>query len=127
MAQAAFAEARDDASKYVTLDLLLLALLSDPDVARVLRSMATNTDALQAELEAFIDATLVGAGDDVPQPTRALNRVKQMAVAKARSVGRSRAATLDVLWALCGERDVPTADLLDRFEIARADVAAQMA
>lgn len=127
VAQAAFARARDYASKYVTLDRLLLALLSDPAVARVFRSMGTNVDTLRAELQAFIDATLVGAGDDVPQPTRALNRVMQMAVAKARSSTRTQATTLDVLWALCGERDVPTADLLDRFEIARADVAAQMA
>ena len=125
VSQAAFAKARA-ASKYVTLDRLLLALLSDLDVARVIRSMGTDLDALRAELHAFIDATLVGAGEDVPQPTRALNRVMQMAVAKARSAGRARATTLDVLWALCGERDVPTADLLDRFEIARADVAARM-
>lgn len=126
VAQAAFAKARDDASKYVTLDRLLLALLSDRAIARVFRSMGTNVDALRAELQAFIEATLYHAADDVPQPTRALNRVMQMAVAKARSSTRARATTLDVLWALCGERDVPTADLLDRFEITRADVAARM-
>ena len=126
VAQAAFAKARDEASKYVTLDRLLLALLSDPAIARVFRSMGTNVDALRAELQAFIEATLFRAGDDVPQPTRALNRVMQMAVAKARSSTRTRATTLDVLWALCGERDVPTAELLDRFEITRADVAARM-
>ena len=126
VAQAAFAKARDQATKYVTLDRLLLALLTDPDVARVIRSMGTNLDALRAELHAFIDATLVGAGEDVPQPTRALNRVMQMAVAKARSSARPQATTLDVLWALCGERDVPTADILGRFEITRADVAARM-
>ena len=125
-AQAAFAKTRDDASKYVTLDRLLLALLSDPAIARVFRSMGTNVDALRAELHAFIEATLFREGDDVPQPTRALNRVMQMAVAKARSSTRTRATTLDVLWALCGERDVPTAELLDRFEITRADVAARM-
>ena len=126
VAQAGFAKARDDASKYVTLDRLLLALLSDPAIARVFRSMGTNLDALRAELQAFIEATLYRAADDVPQPTRALSRVMQMAVAKARSSTRARATTLDLLWALCGERDVPTADLLDRFEITRADVAARM-
>ena len=83
-------------------------------------------DALRAELQAYIDATLVGAADDVPGPTRALNRVMQMALAKARSSARQRATTLDLLWALCGERDVPTAELLDRFEITRADVAARL-
>ena len=127
VAQEAFAKARDDASKYVTLDRLLLALLGDSSIDRVLRSMDAGVDALRAELHAYVDASLVGAdGDDLPQPTRALNRVMQMAVAKARSSERHRATALDLLWALCGERDVPTADLLDRFEIARPDVAARM-
>ena len=127
VAQVAFAKARYDASKYVTLDHLLLALLDDSGIDRVLRSMDAKVDALRAELHAYIDVIPVGAGDDDrPQPTRALNRVMQMAVAKARSSARQRATTLDLLWALCGERDVPTADLLDRFEIARADVAARM-
>lgn len=89
--------------------------------------MDARVDALEGELHAYVDATVVGVGeDDIPQPTRALNRVMQMAVAKARSSARPQATTLDVLWALCGERDVPTADLLDRFEIARAGVAARM-
>ena len=128
VAQAAFAKARDQATKYVTLDRLLLALLGHSSIDRVLRSMDARVDALEGELRAYVDTTVVGVGgDDVPQPTRALNRVIQMAVAKARSAGRPQATTLDVLWALCGERDVPTADLLDRFEIARADVAAQIA
>lgn len=126
VAQAAFAKARDDASKYVTLDRLLLALLGDSSIVRALHSMEARVDALREELQAYIDATLVGAADDVPGPTRAVNRVMQMALAKARSSARQRATTLDLLWALCGERDVPTADLLDRFEIARADVAASM-
>ena len=127
VAQAAFAKARDDASKYVTLDRLLLALLGDSSIARVLRSMDARVDALRAELHAYVDASLVGAdGDDLPQPTRALNRVMQMAVAKARSSARHRATALDLLWALCGERDVPTADLLDCFEIARPGVAERM-
>ncbi|MCY4014284.1 MAG: hypothetical protein OXG82_16395 [Gammaproteobacteria bacterium] len=127
VAQAAFAKARDQTTKYVTLDRLLLALIAHSSIARVLRSMDARVDALEGELRAYVDATVVGVGDDdVPQPTRALNRVMQMAVAKARSAGRPQATTLDVLWALCGERDVPTADILGRFEITRADVAARM-
>lgn len=126
VAQAAFAKARDQATKYVTLDRLLLALLGHSSIVRVLRSMDARVDALEGELHAYVDATVVGVGDDVPQPTRALNRVMQMAVAKARSSARPQATTLDLLWALCGGRDVPTADILGRFEITRADVAARM-
>jgi len=49
-----------------------------------------------------------------------------MAVAKARSCKRFQATSLDALWALCGERDVPVADFLGRYEISRTDVAARL-
>lgn len=64
--------------------------------------------------------------DRAPEPTRTFNRIMQMAVVKARSCNRFQANALDALWALCGERDVPAADLLERYEISRADVAARL-
>ena len=125
---AAFARARQDRLRYVSVELLLLALLADAHVDGVLGSMAAGKDELHEELGAFIDATSVVRGDDkAPQPTRAFNRVMQMAVAKARSCGRDWASTLDALWGLCGERDVPVAGFLERHGIDRADVAARLA
>ena len=50
----------------------------------------------------------------------------QMAVAKARSCERFQANALDALWALCGERDVPTADFLERYGVTRAGVEARI-
>ena len=58
-----------------------------------------------------------------PEPTRTFNRTMQMAVAKARSCERFQANALDALWALCGERDVPAGDFLERYGVGRADVA----
>lgn len=124
---AALARARRDRLRYVSVELLLLALLADAHVDGVLRSMDAGKDELHEELGAFNDATSVVAGDDeAPQPTRTFNRVMQMAVAKARSCKRDQANTLDALWALCGERDVPVADYLERHGITRADVAARI-
>ena len=37
-----------------------------------------------------------------------------------------RQRRLDALWALCGERDVPAADFLERYGVARADVATRL-
>ena len=125
---AAFAKARQDRLRYVSVELLLLALLADAHVDGLLVSLDAGKDELHEELGAFNDATSVVAGDDeAPQPTRTFNRVMQMAVVKARSYKRDRASTLDALWALCGERDVPVAAFLERHGIDRADVAARMA
>ena len=124
---AAFAKAREDGLRYVSVELLLLALLAEPHVDDVLGSVAARKDELRQELGTFTDATSVVAGDDeVPQPTRMFNRIMQMALAKARSCDRDRANTLDALWALCGERDVPVANYLERHRVSRADVAARI-
>ncbi|MCE2460826.1 MAG: hypothetical protein J4F38_08615, partial [Pseudomonadales bacterium] len=124
---AAFARARQDRLRYLSVELLLLALLADAHVDGVLGSLDAGKDELHEELGAFNDATSVVAGDDeASQPTRTFNRVMQMAVAKARSCKRDRASTLDALWAVCGERDVPVAAFLERHGIDRTDVAARM-
>ena len=108
---------------YLTVEHLLLALLDAPRVADALRSMDKDIRALQGELATFVEtATPAGAGE----PTRAFNRVMQMAVAKARSSKRRQANAVDALWALAGEVDVPVADFLARYGIARTDVAGRM-
>ncbi|MCE2424156.1 MAG: hypothetical protein J4F45_03480, partial [Pseudomonadales bacterium] len=73
---AAFAKAREDGLRYVSVELLLLALLADTHVDDVLGSVAARKDELRQELGTFTDATSVVAGDDeVPQPTRMFNRI----------------------------------------------------
>ena len=122
-----FANARADRLRYVSVELFLLALLADPDIRGVLSSGATGMGKLREELGAFIDAASVVAGDDgIPQPTRAFNRVMQVAVAKARSGERDRATTLDALWALCGERDVPAAAFLADCGVSRTTVGSRI-
>ena len=83
---ATFANARDFRLRYLSVELFLLALLGDSDVGSVFLTMGINKDKLRKELGEFTDAASAVAGDDdIPQPTRAFNRVMQMAVAKARS------------------------------------------
>ena len=62
----------------------------------------------------------------VRNPRARFNRVMQMAIAKARSRERDQANTLDALWALCGERDVPSTEFLARCGVTRATVAPRL-
>ena len=124
---AAFAKARRDGSAYLTLEHLLLAVLSEAPLDGTLRSLGVNVRGMRRELAGFIDATTTTGNADVsPGPTRAFHRVMQMAVAKSQSLGQSQATVWEVLWGLGTERDVPAADFLVRYNIEPADVAARM-
>ena len=124
----AFISARTSLHEYVTIEHLLLSVLGSDLVADTLRSLAPDAAALQHDLKTFVETAtpVVAEQDHGPEPTRAFNRIMQMAVAKARSCQRDQANTLDALWALCGERDVPAADFLERYDISRADVAPRL-
>ena len=121
----AIASARSSRHEYLTIEHLLLAMLGSRGVLDALGS--SEADTLKGDLATFVEAaTPVGAPDGGdPEPTRTFNRVMQMAVAKARSGDRDQATTVDALWALCGERDVPAAEFLGRCGVTRTTVASR--
>ena len=124
----AFISARTSLHEYVTIEHLLLSVLGSDLVADTLRSLAPDAVALQRDLKTVVETAtpVVAEQDHGPEPTRAFNRVMQTSVAKARSCKRDQSNTLDALWALCGERDVPAADFLERHGVRRADVATRI-
>lgn len=124
----AFITARTSLHEYLTIEHLLLSVLGSDLVSDTLRSLAPDAAALQRDLKTFVETAtpVVAEQDPGPEPTRAFNRVMQTSVAKARSCKRDQANTLDALWALCGERDVPAADFLERHGVRRADVATRI-
>ena len=125
-AHSAFASAQSSRHEYLTIEHLLLALLGSQRVLDLLGSLEADT--LGRDLETFVDTAtpVVARGGDGPEPTRTFNRVMQMAIARARSCGRDQATTLDALWALCGERDVPAAEFLARCGVTRTTVASRI-
>ena len=124
----AFVSARMLRHEYLTIEHLLLNVLRSDRASDTLRSFDVDARALERDLAAFVGAAipLDAEPGDGPEPTRTFNRIMQMAVAKARSCERFQANALDALWALCGERDVPTADFLERYGVTRAGVEARI-
>ena len=123
----AFVSAKSSRHEYLTVEHLLRAVLGRELVLDVLESFGVDARALGRDLATFVEtATPVALDGHGPEPTRAFNRIMQMALAKARSCERDRANTLDALWALCGEGDVPVADYLEQHGVSRADVAARI-
>ncbi|MYD96594.1 MAG: hypothetical protein F4X98_04295 [Gammaproteobacteria bacterium] len=117
--QGALSKARISGHEHVTIEHLLLALLDSAAMRKALASLGAKVDELRGDLTGLLDVLRV---DDaaVPEPTRAFNRVMQMTVAKARRSGRAQASCEDALWALCGERDVPSADVLQNHGVNRS-------
>ena len=124
----AFLSARSSHHEHLTIEHLLLAVLGVDLVTDTLQFLGVDAGELGRDLTNFVEqATPVATVEgQAPRPTRAFNRIMQMVVAKARSSERFQASTLDALWALCGEREVPVADFLERYGVRRADVAARI-
>jgi ATP-dependent Clp protease ATP-binding subunit ClpA len=107
--------------EYAGLEHLLLALLDDPDAARVLRSCKVDLPALRTTLEESLSQfeTIPGAE---PEPTLAFSRVIQRAVTQMRSAGRDQASGANVLVAIFDERQSAAYALLEGFGLTRLDL-----
>lgn len=91
----AFARAREHRHEFMTVEHLLLALLSNPSAREALEACSVDLVALRQELEAFIEQTtpVLPASEEErdTQPTLSFQRVLQRAVFHVQSSGRSEA------------------------------------
>ena len=89
----AFARAREHRHEFMTVEHLLLALLSNPSAREALEACSVDLVALRQELEAFIEQTtpVLPATEEErdTQPTLSFQRVLQRAVFHVQSSGRS--------------------------------------
>lgn len=88
----AFARAREHRHEFMTVEHLLLALLSNPSAREALEACSVDLVALRQELEAFIEQTtpVLPATEEErdTQPTLSFQRVLQRAVFHVQSSGR---------------------------------------
>jgi ATP-dependent Clp protease ATP-binding subunit ClpA len=108
-----------------TLEHLLLALIEEPDAARVMRACSVDLDALKLTLEEFIDDDLSTLVTDVEGseavPTAAFQRVIQRAAIHVQSSGRSEVTGANVLVAIFAERESNAAYFLQEQDMTRYD------
>ncbi|WP_333711881.1 ATP-dependent Clp protease ATP-binding subunit ClpA [Yoonia sp.] len=108
-----------------TLEHLLLALIDEPDAARVMRACSVNLDELRKDLEDFIDDDLSTLITDVEGseavPTAAFQRVIQRAAIHVQSSGRSEVTGANVLVAIFAERESNAAYFLQEQDMTRYD------
>jgi len=108
-----------------TLEHLLLALIEEPDAARVMKACAVDLDELKKTLIDFIDddlSTLVTSVEGSEAvPTAAFQRVIQRAAIHVQSSGRNEVTGANVLVAIFAERESNAAYFLQEQDMTRYD------
>ncbi|WP_149140009.1 ATP-dependent Clp protease ATP-binding subunit ClpA [Gemmobacter caeruleus] len=122
---AALALANARRHELATLEHLLLALIDEPDAARVMRACSVDLDDLRKTLTDFIDDDLSTLITDVEGseavPTAAFQRVIQRAAIHVQSSGRNEVTGANVLVAIFAERESNAAYFLQEQDMTRYD------
>ncbi|MEM1345638.1 MAG: Clp protease N-terminal domain-containing protein, partial [Pseudomonadota bacterium] len=118
-----FANARRH--ELATLEHLLLALIDEPDAARVMRACSVDLGDLRATLTRFVDndlETLVFDAENAEAaPSTGFQRVIQRAAIHVQSSGRSEVTGANVLVAIFNERESHAAYFLQDQNMTRYD------
>jgi len=122
----AFKEARHKRHEFLTVEHLLLALLSNEAAASVLRACGASLDKLRQDLQEFIGSTtpLIPQQEQMreTQPTLGFQRVLQRAVFHVQSSGKREVTGANVLVALFSEQESHAVFLLKQQNVTRVDV-----
>lgn len=123
---AAFLNARNEGHDLLTVEHLLLALLSDSNVSEVLTASGADLERLEQALRDYIAQNLQSnreaGGNQEVQPTLSFQRVLQRAIYHVQASGKKRVTTLNVLVALFAEKDTHAIFLLNEQGVTRLDV-----
>ncbi|SMC65091.1 ATP-dependent Clp protease ATP-binding subunit ClpA [Primorskyibacter flagellatus] len=122
---AALALANSRAHEFATLEHLLLALIDEPEAARVMKACSVDTEELRTSLVEYIDDDLSNLVTDIEGseavPTAAFQRVIQRAAIHVQSSGRTEVTGANVLVAIFAERESNAAYFLQQQDMTRYD------
>ncbi len=108
-----------------TLEHLLLALVDEPDAARVMKACSVDLDELRTVLAKFLDEELDSLVSDIDgseaAPTTGFQRVIQRAAIHVQSSGRTEVTGANVLVAIFAERESHAAYFLQEQDMTRYD------
>ncbi|MFQ5623458.1 MAG: ATP-dependent Clp protease ATP-binding subunit ClpA [Paracoccaceae bacterium] len=122
---AALGHANERHHELATLEHLLLALIDEPDAARVMTACGVDLEQLRGALTKFIDEDLQSLISDIDgseaAPTTSFQRVIQRAAIHVQSSGRSEVTGANVLVAMFAERESHAAYFLQEQDMTRYD------
>ena len=122
---AAFVNARMEGHELLTVEHLLLALLSDANVSEALTAAGADMDKLEQALREYIRANVQSVKElerHEVQPTLSFQRVLQRAIYHVQAAGKKQVTTLNVLVAMFAEKDTHAVYLLGEQGVSRLDI-----
>jgi ATP-dependent Clp protease ATP-binding subunit ClpA len=121
----ALGQANQRKHELATLEHLLLALVDEPDAARVMKACGVDLDKLRKTIVSFLDEELDALISDIEgseaAPTTGFQRVIQRAAIHVQSSGRSEVTGANVLVAIFAERESHAAYFLQEQDMTRYD------
>ncbi len=119
-----FDQAQKSDIEYITIEHLLLMILSDFDVKDFLKSNGININSFKNSVEDYIQDTTPRKSDlnKSPQPTLGFQRVLQRAVFHVQSSGKGVVKPINILVAIFSEKESHSVYLLTKAGISRLDI-----
>ena len=120
----ALKNAAERAHEYATLEHLLLALIDDPDAAKVMQACGVDLGELSDTVIQYLDNELESlkvSGNVDPSPTSGFQRVVQRAILHVQSSGKDVVTGANVLVALFSERESYAVYFLQQQDMSRLD------
>jgi len=122
----AFKKAREQRHEFMTVEHLLVSLLSNTSASEAVKGCSGDIDSIRNELLLFLDQTtpLLPVADEEreTQPTLGFQRVLQRAVFHVQSSGNNEVTGANVLVAIFSEQESQAAYILKKAGMSRLDV-----
>ncbi|RZO16867.1 MAG: ATP-dependent Clp protease ATP-binding subunit ClpA [SAR86 cluster bacterium] len=121
---ALFDQAQEKNIQYITIEHLLLMILSDFEVTDALQDLSVNKEVIKSSVEEYLrDTTIMKADESKPvQPTLGFQRVLQRAVFHIQSSGKGVVKPINILVAIFSEKESQAVFLLSKNGVTRLDI-----
>lgn len=121
----AFKKAHEKRHEFITVEHLLLAMMSNKSACEVFQAAGGNVEKMKADLEAYLEESTPLIPENLEretQPTLGFQRVLQRAVFHVQSSGKKEVTGANVLVAIFSEQDSQAVYLMNRQNVTRLDV-----
>ncbi|MBL4743033.1 MAG: ATP-dependent Clp protease ATP-binding subunit ClpA [Cycloclasticus sp.] len=121
----AFKRAHEMRHEFITVEHLLLAMMSNKSASEVFQASGGNVELIVSELEAYIEESTPLIPEDLERetkPTLGFQRVLQRAVYHVQTSGKKEVTGANVLVAIFSEQDSQAVYLMNRQNVSRLDV-----